>query len=95
MSCFGVWSLDNELVCSKSNYPFYFLTLNYTCEYIHFPLPQATPQGHKTHKESFVKDMGLEARAGVGLNGRASFQVSEPVSKKCKIGSGKIKHQQV
>lgn len=43
ISCFGVLSLDNEPVCSKSNYPFYFLTLSDVREYIHYPLPQTTP----------------------------------------------------
>lgn len=79
----------------KSNYPSYFPTLNSIHEYIHYPLPQATPRYHKTHKESFVKEVGFIARGGADLKERALFQVSEPVWRKYKIRSGKIKHREV
>lgn len=55
ISCFDVLSLDNEPVCSKSNYPFYFLTLNYICEYIHYSLPKPLPNSTKHIKRALWK----------------------------------------
>lgn len=82
---FWCLELGNELVCSKSNYPFYFLTLNYIHEYLHYALPQSLLQYHRTHKESFVQEVGFEARGGAGLKGRAFFQVPVPACRKCDI----------
>lgn len=54
-----------------------------------FPLPQTTPQHHWTHKESFAREVGFEARGGAGLKASALFWVSEPVRRSIKSGVGK------
>lgn len=90
---FWCLELGNEPVCSKSNYPFYFLTLNHVHEYLHYALPQSLLQDHRTHKESFVREVGFEARGGAGLKGRAFFQVSVPAWRKGEIGVGKSNTQ--
>lgn len=56
-----------------------------------FPLPQTTPQYHRTHKESFVREVGFEARGRAGLKAGALFRVSEPVRRSIKSGVGKSK----
>lgn len=52
------------------------------------PLPQTTPLYHRTHKESFVREVGFEARRGAVLKVSALFQVSELVGRSLKSGVG-------
>lgn len=61
---FGVLSLHNEPICSKSNYPFYFLTLNHIREYVHYPLPQATPRATEHIKRALWR--GWDPKRGEG-----------------------------
>ena len=91
---FWCLELGNEPVCSKSNYPFYFLTLNHIQEYLHYALPQSLLQYHRTHKESFVQGVGFEAGGGAGLKGRAFFPVPAPAWRKCGTGLGKSNSQE-